>query len=382
MESLKSDFSTMSNDARNLSTSNLAPRCLIVAEIGVNHNGSLSSALELIDAAVEAGADAVKFQTFKAESVISRFAPKAEYQKSTTSSNESQLDMVRKLELTFDDHRSLVQHCVNRGIQYLSTPFDIDSARFLISELQISQVKIPSGEITNAILLHEVARLGRPVILSTGMSTLSEVENALGVLAFGYLGLAQRPSVEAFKEAYASDAGLAVLVDKVSLLHCTTEYPAPFEDINLCAMGTLRSAFGLQVGLSDHSEGIAIAIAARALGAVIIEKHFTLDRTLPGPDHHASIEPPQFEAMVTGIRQVEMALGDGRKRPTFSELKNIPIARKSLVAARPIRSGDMFSESNVAAKRPGDGVSPYKYWAMLGRTANRDYEEDEALDGE
>lgn len=357
-----------------------AARCLIIAEAGVNHNGSIDMAFSLIDAAAAAGADIVKFQTFKAEAVVSRFAPKAEYQIDTTGSGESQLEMVRRLELSPDDHRRLQRHCELRGIGFLSTPFDIASAWFLVRELGVGYLKVPSGEITNAPLLLEMVRTDRPVILSTGMSTLGEIEEALGVLAFGYLNSATPPSRCAFRQAYVSDEGQALLRTKVSLLHCTTEYPAPYAEANLAAMDTLRHAFGLSVGFSDHTEGIAIPLAAVARGAAIIEKHFTLDRKLPGPDHRASLEPAELAAMVAGIRQVEAAIGDGLKRPSASELKNAPIARRSLVAARNIKAGEMFSEGNLTAKRPGNGVSPMDFWTFQGRKASRDFAEDEPIE--
>lgn len=357
-----------------------ASRCRIIAEAGVNHNGSIDMALSLVDAAAEAGADIVKFQTFKAEAVASRFAPKAEYQIEATGSDESQLEMVRRLELSPDDHRRLLRHCESRSIGFLSTPFDIASARFLVQELGLGQLKIPSGEITNAPLLLEMARTDRPVILSTGMSTLGEIEEALGVLAFGYLNSTTQPSRGAFRQAYVSDEGQVLLRRKASLLHCTTEYPAPYAETNLAAMDTLRHAFGLPVGFSDHTEGIAIPLAAVARGATIIEKHFTLDRTLPGPDHRASLEPAELAAMVAGIRQVEAAIGDGLKRPSASESKNAPIARRSLVAARNIKAGEKFSENNLAAKRPGNGVSPMDFWAWQGCIAGRDFAEDEPFE--
>lgn len=359
---------------------NSAERCLIIAEAGVNHNGSLGMALKLVDAAADAGVDIVKFQTFKAEAVVSRFAPKAEYQLGTTDSAESQLDMVRRLELTRDDHRQLMQHCELRNIGFLSTPFDVASARFLVEELGLDQLKIPSGEITNAILLLAVARLACPVILSTGMSTLGEIEDALGVLAFGYLNLEGQPSRDAFRQAYVSDEGQATLRSKVTLLHCTTEYPAPYSDVNLAAMDTLRYAFGLPVGFSDHTDGIAVPIAAVARGATIVEKHFTLDRTLAGPDHLASLEPGALTAMVAGIRQVEAALGDGLKRPSASEIKNVSVARKSVVAARHIKSGELFCEENLTSKRPGNGISPMDFWQWQGRRASRDFKEDEPIE--
>ena len=355
-------------------------RCLVIAEAGVNHNGSVDMALRLVDAAVAAGADIVKFQTFRADSVVSRFAPKADYQINSTESCESQLEMVRRLELTLDDHRRLIQHCELHDIGFLSTPFDIESAKFLVRELGLAHLKIPSGEITNAPLLLTVARLGRPVILSTGMSTLGEIEEALGVLAFGYLNTQTQPSREVFRQTYVSDEGQAALCARVTLLHCTTEYPAPYSEVNLAAMETLQHAFGLPVGFSDHTEGIAIPVAAVARGAVVIEKHFTLDRMLPGPDHRASLEPAELAAMVAGIRQVEVALGDGIKRPSTSEIKNMAVARKSLVASRNVTAGEMLSEDNLTSKRPGGGISPMDFWEWQGRRASRDFAEDEPIE--
>ncbi|MBM3273016.1 N-acetylneuraminate synthase [Candidatus Kaiserbacteria bacterium] len=354
-------------------------KVFVIAEAGVNHNGSLDLALQLIDAAQQAGADAVKFQTFKSEAVISLAAPKADYQISATGKEESQLDMVRKLELSGNDHRRLLAHCRTRGILFLSTPFDPGSADFLVRELDVPLLKIPSGEITNAPFLLHIARLGRPVILSTGMSTLGEVEMALGILAFAYLGIPGTPSQRAFLDAFASDAGQEVLRKKVSLLHCTTEYPAPFDQVNLRVMDTLTAAFGLPVGLSDHTPGIAIPIAAVARGARIIEKHFTLDRSLPGPDHMASLEPGELTAMLAGIRQVEAALGDGHKRPTAAEQGNQTIARRSLVAACKVAAGETWSSENLTCKRPGSGISPLRYWEYLGKPAIRDHRADELL---
>jgi N-acetylneuraminate synthase len=357
----------------------MTTRTLIIAEAGVNHNGSLEKALELIDAAAEAGADVVKFQTFKSEAVISRFAVKAEYQMKSTGGHESQLDMVRKLELDEAAHRVLVAHCAKRSIQFLSTPFDLPSVEFLVNELDVAKIKIPSGEITNGPLLLKAAQSGKPIILSTGMSTLGEIEMALGVLAFGYVQSDAAPCLQSFAEAYGSDTGQAALKDKVTLLHCTTEYPAPFSDINLRAMSTLGQSFGLPVGYSDHTQGISIPIAAVALGAVIIEKHFTLDRNLPGPDHKASLEPDELGQMVRSIREVDLALGFPTKRPVASEIKNKAIARKSIVAATAIRTGDVFSLLNLTTKRPGTGLSPMHLWDMLGKCANRDFSEDEVI---
>lgn len=353
----------------------------IIAEAGVNHNGSLTRAMELIDVAAEAGADAVKFQTFRSEAVISGLAPKAEYQLTTTGAEESQLDMVRRLELDHAAHRKLLEHCKRRGIGFLSTPFDAVSAEFLVRELAISRVKIPSGELTNAPFLLQLAHFGLPIILSTGMSTLGEVEDALGVLAFG-MGATDGlpPGRVAFRKAYLNPEGQALLRERVTLLHCTTEYPAPFAEVNLRAMDTLAAAFGLKVGFSDHTPGIAIPLAAVARGACIVEKHFTLDRNLPGPDHLASLEPAELVAMVAGIRQVESALGNGQKVPAPSEVKNIPIARRSLVAERAVNIGDTWSEDALSCKRPGTGRSPFDYWAVLGTPANRSYKADELID--
>ncbi|EAR23501.1 N-acetylneuraminate synthase [Nitrococcus mobilis] len=358
----------------------VSQRVRVIAEAGVNHNGSLDLALRLVDAAAEAGADAVKFQTFKASAIVSRFASKASYQKETTGTNESQLEMVRKLELPLQDHHALLTHCKQRSIEFLSTPFDRQSARFLICELGLERIKLASGEITNAPLLLAVAQLGKPVILSTGMSTLAEVENALGVLAFGYLGSLAPPDGAVFRDAFVSSAGQSMLAERVSLLHCTTEYPAPFEQVNLRTMDTLAVAFSLPVGLSDHTLGIAVPIAAVARGACIIEKHFTLDKTMPGPDHRASLEPAELAAMVSGIRQVEAALGSPVKRPSQAELSNRSVARKSLVALRPVQRGEVFSDGNLGCKRPGQGLSPFMFWDTLGRAAVRDFDEDEPIE--
>lgn len=357
-------------------------RVFVIAEAGVNHNGSVDMALALVEAAAKSGADAVKFQTFRADEVASRTAAKAGYQVRSTGNRETQLDMLRRLELSREAHRTLSDRCRERGLAFLSTPFDLDSARFLAVELGVPRIKIPSGEITNGPFLLGIARLGLPVILSTGMSTLAEVELALGVLAYGYLADQAPPAEATFRQAFASPEGRAALSGKVSLLHCTTEYPAPFDQVNLRAMDTLASAFGLPVGLSDHTMGTAVAVAAAARGAVIIEKHFTLDRGLPGPDHMASLEPDELEALVTAIRQVEQALGSAQKQPTAVELPNLPIARRSLVAAVPIRQGEPWTEASLACKRPGTGLSPMRYWDLLGRQAGRDYNADEPVQPE
>ncbi len=351
---------------------------LIIAEAGVNHNGSPDLALQLVEIAAKAKVDIVKFQTFKADRVISRYAPKAEYQTLTTDARESQLDMVRKLELGEEAHQKLFKRCAELGIEFLSTPFDEESVDLLV-KLGVKRIKIPSGEITNGPLLLKIARTGLPVILSTGMATLPEVEEALGVLAFGYSKRREPASRALFRDALATGAGQAHLAAKVTLMHCTTEYPAPFEDVNLRAMDTMREAYGLPVGLSDHTTGITIALAATARGAAVIEKHFTTDKSLPGPDHKASLDPQELAALVTGIRQIEVALGTGAKQPAPSERKNIAIARKSLVAAVPIKAGEPFTPENLTAKRPGTGISPMDYWSSLGHPAHHDYDIDEPI---
>lgn len=336
-------------------------------------------AMELIDAAAEAGADAVKFQSFRADLVISRHASKAAYQIENTGSGESQLEMARRLELDLAAHRKMFLHCRKKGIQFLSTPFDSESLRLLVETFDLPRIKLPSGEITNAPLLLEAAATSRPIILSTGMSTLEEVKSALGVLAFGYLGGDRKPSPPSFEEAFNAEAGQETLRRNVILLHCTSAYPTPFEDVNLRVLDTLRSCFGLPVGYSDHTPGIAVSIAAAARDAVIIEKHLTLDRNLPGPDHKASLEPPELQAMISGIRQVEHCLGSPVKQPAPSETENIRVARKSLVAASPICKGERFTEFNLSVKRPGDGISPMRYWSLLGESSPCDYEPDDPI---
>jgi len=351
----------------------------IIAEAGVNHNGERDLAFALVDAASEAGADAVKFQTFNAQEVASADAPKATYQTETTGAAESQLEMLQRLELPHALHHELVAHCINRGISFLSAPFDASSLEFLVNDLKLKTLKIPSGEITNGPLLLAAAESGRDIILSTGMSTLAEVETALGVLAFGFVTNKATPSRDAFKDTFASDAGRTALKEKLTLLHCTTEYPAPYVDANLRAMETLRDAFGLRVGFSDHTPGIAVPIAASALGANVIEKHFTMDRSLPGPDHQASLEPDELKEMIEGIRATEDALGDGVKQPRPSEIENINIVRKSLVTTKPVKAGEPFTLENLGSKRSGTGVSPMSYWDLLGQQAERDFAVGEPL---
>ena len=350
----------------------------IIAEAGVNHNGSLESAKRLIDAAADAGADAVKFQTFRADQLVAWHAPKAEYQTLTTDPKESQFEMIKKLELSEADHDVLIAHAKTRDIEFLSTPFDSKSLALLTQRFGMTTIKVSSGDITNAPFLLEIARVAKRVILSTGMSTLAEVEAALGVLAFGFIETKAIPQRNSFEEAFSSDAGQSALRDRVMLLHCTTEYPAPISEVNLRAMDTMALAFGLPTGYSDHTQGVHIPVAAVARGATIIEKHFTLDRSLPGPDHKASLEPSELQAMVSAIRDVEQALGDGIKRPTATEVKNRSVARKSLVAERALLAGEKFV---LACKRPGMGLSPFEYWSMTGQVTTKDYAADEVLDG-
>ena len=351
----------------------------VIAEAGVNHNGSLDLAKELVDIAAECRADAVKFQTFKAESLVSKFAPKAEYQLRATSKIESQFEMLKTLELSLDGYRALKDHCSRRQIDFLSTPFDVGSLRFLVDDLNISRLKIPSGEITNPVLLLEAARSKKAIILSTGMSTLDEVEVALSVLAFGYSDLNEKPSMKLFQAAYLDPNARAWLSNNVTLLHCTTEYPAPFDEVNLRAMDTIRKKFQVPVGYSDHTPGITVPIAAVARGAVVIEKHFTLDKNLPGPDHKASLTPEELKAMVYAIREVELALGSSIKHPSPSELKNIAIARKSLVTAHAIKKGELFTPENLTIKRPGCGISAMNYYDWLDKPSSREYFEDELI---
>lgn len=347
---------------------------LIIAEAGVNHNGSEDLAFKLVDAACAAGADVVKFQTFKAEKLVTAQARQADYQVHNTQREESQLSMLSRLELSYESHHKLMSYCHQSGIEFLSTAFDLTSLHFLVNELGLSRLKIPSGELTNAPLVLEYARAGCQLILSTGMASEAEIEAALGVIAYGLTAdTTSKPSRQAFDDAYHSMAGQKALKNSVTLLHCTTEYPAPFDEINLRAMDTMKSKFGLATGYSDHSSGISVPIAAVARGAVVIEKHFTLDKNMDGPDHKASLDPTELSQMVKSIREVEQALGSDQKSPTPSELKNKDIARKSVVAAREVPKGEVFSAADLTTMRPGSGVSPYQYWEMLGRRALRHY---------
>jgi N,N'-diacetyllegionaminate synthase len=331
-------------------------RTLVIAEAGVNHNGDIDLAFKLVDAAARAGADMVKFQTFRAQNLVTRGARKAGYQERQTGTGESQLDMLRRLELDESSHRGLLAHCKASGIGFLSTGFDSQSVDLLL-ELGVDWLKIPSGEITNLPYLRHIGGAGRQVILSTGMADQDETGQALAAL-----------------EAAGTPRSA------ITVLHCTTEYPAPMASVNLRAMLTLRDAFGVRVGYSDHTRGIEVAVAAVALGACVIEKHFTLDRGLPGPDHQASLEPDELAAMVSSIRNVEVALGDGVKRASEFELANRDVVRRSLVALRPIRSGESFSAENVTAKRPGIGLSPMRWDEIIGKNAPRDFDLDEMIE--
>lgn len=330
-------------------------KTLIIAEAGVNHNGDLSLAHKLIDVAADAGADLVKFQTFCANRLVTISAKKADYQNRTTDANESQYDMIKKLELTHEMHLELISHCKEREIGFFSTGFDLQSLD-LLNEIGLEQFKIPSGEITNLPYLRHVGAFDKPVILSTGMSGLGEIETAIEVL--------ERSGTSR---------------DSITVLHCNTEYPTPLTDVNLKAMIAIGQAFGVKVGYSDHTLGIEVPVAAVALGATVIEKHFTLDRNLSGPDHRASLEPEELKLMVASIRNIEKALGDGIKRPSASEIKNKPIARKSLVALSPIRAGEIFNEFNVTVKRPGTGLSPMLYDDVMGQKAPHDFEPDDLI---
>ena len=329
---------------------------LIIAEAGVNHNGDLVLAKQLIDVAADAGADLVKFQTFNADRLATREAKKADYQSVTTGSAETQHQMLSRLELSAQMHHELIAYCATRNIGFFSTGFDIKSVDFLIS-LGINHVKVPSGEITNLPYLRHIGQFSKPVIISTGMAAMGDIEAAINVLE-------QAGTVRSL----------------ITVLHCTTEYPTPMAEVNLRAMQSMQAAFGVEVGYSDHTAGIEIAIAAAVLGGTVIEKHFTLDKNLPGPDHKASLEPDELKAMVSAIRNIEIALGDGIKRLTPSEARNKPVVRKSLVASKAIKVGEVFSTENITTKRPGTGISPMNWDAVMGRKSARDFAVDELIE--
>lgn len=330
-------------------------RTLIIAEAGVNHNGSIELAKQLVDKAATAGVDYVKFQTFKTEKLVARSARLASYQKNNNGTDDnSQFAMLKKLELSPAQHEELVAYCKTKGVKFFSTAFDLDSIDYLHS-LDLGLWKIPSGEITNYPFIKKIAQYGEPVILSTGMCNMQDIENA----------------VETLRKWGAP---------KITILHCNTEYPTPFNDVNLKAMESIRQKFGVEVGYSDHTQGIEVPIAAVALGATVIEKHFTLDRNMEGPDHKASLEPDELNAMVSAIRNIEQAMGDGIKKVTDSEKGNMSVARKSIVAACDIRSGETFTEDNLTVKRPGTGISPMRWEEVLGKTARRDFIEEEPIE--
>ena len=329
---------------------------LIIAEAGVNHNGDLALARRLIDAAADAGADLVKFQTYNTDRLVTQEAKKADYQSDATGKAETQHQMLSRLELSASMHKDLIAHCTTRNIGFFSTAFDIESVNFLMS-LGINDFKIPSGEITNLAYLRHIGKFGKHVIISTGMATLGDIEAAIDVL-----------------EQAGTPRSL------ITVLHCTTEYPTPMDEVNLRAMQSIQAAFGVATGYSDHTAGIEVSIAAAALGATVIEKHFTLDKNLPGPDHKASLEPDELKAMVSAIRNIEISLGDGIKRLTPSEALNKPVARKSLVASKTIKAGEVFSADNITTKRPGTGISPMNWDAVMGRKAPKDFDTDELIE--
>lgn len=350
------------------------PPTLIIAEAGVNHCGSLDKALQLVDCAAKCGADIVKFQTFKAENLVTRSAKKANYQERTTGANETQFEMLKSLELSFDDFRRIKDHCGKRRIEFLSTAFDEECLDFLISQLEIQRIKVPSGELTNAPLLRSFGRSGLPVILSTGMSDVTEVEASLDVICHGrfFGGDSTREMKGSFKSSGCHNEWL-------SILHCTTDYPAKSEELNLNAMRTLGDNFSVPFGLSDHSAGVLASVVAVAMGATIVEKHFTLSKSLPGPDHKASLDPSELADMIGKIRQTEIMKGNGFKAPTETEIDNAKIARKSLAARVRIGTGEVFTQDNLTTKRPGTGLSAMKYFDLLGQKAARDYAPDDLI---
>ncbi len=351
----------------------------IIAEAGVNHNGKLELAIEMIHAAKEIGADAIKFQLFKAEKLVTKVSEQAEYQKKNCKETTTQYDMLKSLELS-EENFKVLKYCADElGIDFIVTPFDLESVVFLSQKLALPLIKVGSGDITNGPLLLAVAKEHKELILSTGMSTLSEVEMALKVIAFGLIEKEQPPTSALLDEIYSSKEAEAILFEKVTLLHCTSEYPAPFNEVNLRAMDTLRDAFKLKVGFSDHTLGIEVSLAAVARGATVIEKHFTLDKSLPGPDHLASLDVSEFQCMINGIRNIENALGTSRKCLTRSERKNIHVVRRSLVAKQPISKEGILTSDNIDIKRPASGLSPMQYWQLLGKKAVKDYLEDEVI---
>jgi len=351
----------------------------IIAEAGVNHNGDPDVAFQLIDVASDSGVDAIKFQTFNTDELVTTAAPKAAYQTASVGRQVSQYEMLKNLELSKSAQKELKQYSEKKGLVFMSSAFDIPSLNFIVYELGIDLLKIPSGEVTNGPLLFEYGRTGRNLIMSTGIASLEEIRLALGVIAHASLNPNQNPSTKNILESFESDEVQELLRRRVTLLQCTSEYPTPINELNLRAIDTLRKEFGVRIGFSDHSEGIFAAVAAAALGSVVIEKHFTLDKELEGPDHRASLNPEELGLMVGEVRKVEFALGDGLKIPTASELVNQSAVRKSLYAKVPIKAGDCFTIDNLISKRPQIGISPMEYWKILGKVSQRSYAKDEQI---
>jgi len=354
-------------------------KTFIIAEAGVNHNGSFDDAKKLIDVAKASGVDAVKFQTFKSDEVVTKKAPKAEYQKKSSSGN-TQYEMISKLQLSYDEFIKLSEYCKECELMFLSTPFDLESLDFLINIIDVPLIKIASGEITNAPLLYHAALSDKPIILSTGMSLLSEIKTALGVLAFGYIEKKARPTISHFNEVLNNEYGQQTLKEKVTLLHCTSAYPTPFNEVNLKVLGTLQQTFLLSVGFSDHSLGIYASVGAVCFGARVIEKHFTLDKSQIGPDHAASLSPQELNELVQAIRQIELCMGEGEKKPTASEMLNREICRRSLVVRKAVLPGEVFTQDILCAKRPGNGISPMHYWEWLDKVVDKPYLVDEIIE--
>lgn len=357
----------------------MSHKCFVIAEAGVNHNGDKKLAFRLIDIAAEAKADAVKFQSFKAENVVIASAPKAEYQIASTAAEDSQFQMLKALEVSDKDLSELAIYTRSLGLKFMSTAFDSHSLNHLVDVIKVDVLKIPSGEITNGPFLLEIARKGLPMICSTGTANESDIETALDILAFGLTDPTTPKSFSEIKGASRSADGMAALKAKVTILHCVSEYPAPFSEVNLNAMDTMREKFNLPVGYSDHTTGIMASVAAVAKGATVIEKHFTISNAMPGPDHAASLEPNELRQMIDAIRTVEKCLGHSRKEPTPSEIKNIPVVRRSLVAATEIQEGDVITEKMLTAKRPATGISPLMYWDLIGTKAKRSFSKDQQI---
>lgn len=353
-------------------------KVFIVAEAGVNHDGSISKALELIDAAIYAGADAVKFQTYKTEQYVTKKAGKAQYQKDATGINENQFQMIKNLELKYEDYYALKDKCFQNQIKFLSTAFDHESLKFLVNDLKVETLKIPSGEITNGPYLLEHSKCKKELIVSTGMSSFDEIELALGVIAFGLLG-SKNPCEENFKKSFNSESGQDILKRYVTLLHCTSNYPADYFEINLNAMIELGKRFKLPIGYSDHSKGKLVSISAASMGAKYIEKHFTLDKNSSGPDHSASLEPEELKEMVRDIRDIELIRGSNIKEPQVSEIDNQKVVRRSIVAIDVINKGEIFTEKNIGVKRPATGKNPMKYWELIGQKSDKDYDYDDFI---